>query len=1846
MQSRYLKISKTIRRLLIANRGEPAMRAIRTCRKLGIESAVIYYGDDAASDWVSSADFAYRLFKPEEVEESPYLDGEQIIQVALDNECQAVWPGWGFLSEESSFARETNAAGLIWVGPSDYAMSLLGSKSESSSLARECGFETIPEIMLKDGETLSSEIDMSYPAVIKPALGGGGKGQVIVQSEDELRSKVDEVARQARTLYGSGELVIQKYLEGARHIELQIISDGKGSSCILGSRDCSIQRRNQKIIEEAPPISLSEALLKTASKAAKLLFEKSMYSSAGTVEMLLYGEHLYFLEVNTRLQVEHTVTEESIRVSDDQGMAKLDILAEMLNIASGEKLSFSEDDIKSHGYSIEARIYAEDPEEGFVPTPGRVCFVRFPEGEGIRVDTAFVGPEVMVSKYFDPMLAKVVASGKTREEAIGRLIDSLGRTVILGIKTNIDFLRRIASHPDFSKGAYHTGFLSEAGESLSPSKDRIYMACSIAASIAYMRANAESYRGIGDSRIVNLEDALGRLPENRIDYQVTAMNDDYVCEVGEWNEGQFAVKSGDSWLFLNIDTLSPYVYTVRDSKGKSHETFLYATNGKCQMVLDGEYYHLNVVKEGAGQDRRDPHAAPYGGRIIKICVNENDHVEPDDELYILEAMKMESRVRSISSGVVKGVLLSDGDAVEVGETVLLVDSDEVVGSERVARKILDLHSQDDLRNDLFSKPHSLMEGDNDIHIAWSKHSTFIRQIPELYFKGYDIAADTASVAFDMVSKRDAKASINILSRVAKYLIAAIRLRDEDVADDLLNFIKYPKKQSAEASVPSVFKDAFEYFGVTSINSRDELSKVLPRMLRWIRNTDPKHLHVMVSMIEKHSLKGAGSSELVATIIGLVQSGIFDLEGELKSKLLGFLRLIDVNEYYKIIKPPVSLDYLDEYEMHRSRPLSNLSEAELLRMRECAQHGERLYYKDDFSSLPQWLSVLFDRWYEGFYMKEMAVGDGTSSAGVQLFELRNKQNSGDKRLLAIAIVDTENGHEKDGKLFLPNLERAGIEAYRSIAQYVALGAKYPFNHVFVITPSDLVLPWKASGSESGSFSPIKISDISSRIAGFARNINVSATEVILNLERQGKVLSHILEIRHADPVGVINRPPYPIAERVPELMKGMKGQLDDKQHRLGKLLNEDRARVLFDDGEYDEVFFPEVDLENQSPVGLRVFKGKISGAMSIAYAGDFRIKGGALGEREGKKLAASVVLAYVSNVPLVGIHDGAGADIRGSVASLGWAGAYFGAIANTGGFSSVERFWEWFNGHHGRDYFEMVLESQGFKPNDDGRWVARSLSGYKRMGSKFVHLHLNLGATVGMLVYGAAISSMSLMVNKPQAYRVLTGAGTVKKVTGESISNYDLGGAKVHSMHSGDIDVEFDSEEEVLECARKLIISFSHCNRAKHTVAIEPDHSADPSVDSNKVVKGFDCDSFLETKADLKGASKLLTGFGSLGGRVVGISASMSNYGLRNSSTLKKLYASYSGCQEFDVPLILIVRDKWYGIPEGATSDVMHARAECDKLFPQLTVPRISIAIGPRSLDVGVHQIADICCYIADGTESDYDINRANVMAHMQYKNISECLDGISKLISYLSRDVSDVEVSSGYPELKLPQNYAQAYDIRDFIQRLVDRESFLEFHSNDDLPLIVGFALMAGNAVAIISDNPNVNAGAQTAHALGKFTRFNRICERFSIPIVELNDSPAFQPGSKQERLGIQGEGGRSLREECLGSVPKMAVTLRQNYGGRYIHANLKTLGPNREGLVCEGARVGVMGAEGAVGILYGKKLNALDPSERDAARQKFLTEYVEKSLNPETAVKLGYAKKLVSLDNLRVELHEWIKSI
>lgn len=1827
MKKNDIHICTTIPRLLIANRGEPVMRAIRTCRALGIEPAVIYSGDDAASDWVAAAEYAYDIGQGRAGEKSPYLDIARVVEVAAANGCAAVWPGWGFLSEEAAAASAVVQAGLIWVGPPPSAMRLVGSKLTAIGLAREAGFQTIPEIQIREGDALPAPDAITCPIVVKPAAGGGGKGQEIVRHSEELPAALERSRRLARSLTGRGDLIVQRYLEAARHIELQIIRDVHGSTCIVGARDCSIQRRNQKIIEEAPPLALDAAVLAQAIAAAKKLFADAGYTSAGTVEMLLADGELYFLEVNARLQVEHTVTEESTRVIQDGEAHRLDLFAEMLRVACDLPLSFSEGQIRAAGASIEARIYAEDPDGGFAPTPGKVYFVRFPHGDGIRVDTALAGPEGTVSRHFDPMLAKVIASGATREEAVTRLRAALEQTVILGIQTNIDFLRRIVSHPRFSSGTITTSFIADEQAALALKPANATLAACAAAIVAYQNDYAEAFAFLADTGVVSLEDALARMPDGAIAYGVTVRGHLLSCEIREWAKGRYAVAANGGMVFLDGDFVQRHVLALREARGKAHECYVHRMNGAIQIVLDGEYFTATIERAGTTASHKDPHAAPYGGRLIALCAREGQIVSRGDELYILEAMKMESRIRATSDGVVEHIAAAPGDAVEPGDVIVRVKTGKPAEGVTACEPLsLPQAGRDPFLLEIFSHAPCAHDRAAQHPVDGPRSRAIANDICHRYFTGYDVPADAAKKAFALLARCDRSRATELLATCVQQLVCFRTLRGEAHADLLLDAVKHQRPPAAADAAREAFAEALAGYGVAP-GSREEVKRVLPRLLMGIKGQGPKQAEVTVGMIEALAKDDEGTAALCPPILALLSSGILDREATLKERLVAVLGKVDRAEYHRHSQAPVAIEYLDEYERFIANPLSALSDGDLA--------GMRRSLRDDAPGksggplpLPSWLGAIFERWFEGFRMRPLYRREAAAAAGVRCFELTRGKDEKEKRFVVVGIVAEERAPHAGGPISFAHIERTAIESYTLIAQYRELGGTHAQNHVFLIAPPNLVLEWKDSGGAPEALSAERLRGLSARIAGFARNIRVLATDVLVNLKRGANTCYHIIEVRHTRPAGLVSRPPYLLSERMPESAKDARRHLDEKQESLGKLLNEDRARILFDGGRSEELSFPECDDEGDAPVGLKVYRGDISGVPALAYAGDFRIKGGALGEREGKKLAASVVLAYASGMPLIGIHDGAGADIRGSVASLGWAGAYFGAIANTGGFSTEDRFWRWFDGHLERPYFEKVLARFNVKRGGaDGR---------------FVHLHLNIGATVGMLVYGASISQMSIMVDHPEVYRVLTGAATVQKVTGEASTNYGLGGAPVHAQHSGDVDVVCATEEEAIACARRTVALMLSAPDDVSPATGEKQTAAAAATDRESLCAAFDPGSCLEIRKEMAGAASLFTAYGRMGGTPVGMAASLSNYGIRNAATLKKLSMLLAGCQEFGVPLIVLVRDRWYNVPEGATSQALAQWAECDRLLPSIGVPRIAIAIGPRSLDAAIHQAADICLAVRDGTESGYDAQRAAALAHLSADSVQEGLQKISALLPFLLK--RERESREAPPPLALPKHFQEAYDVRAYLSSVLDRESFCELFPRDGEPLVVGFASLGGRVVGIIADDPRIASGAQTATSLHKFTRFNRLCERFRIPLIEFNDSPGFQPGSKQERAGIQGQGGLSLREECLGSVPRLAVTLRQNYGGRFIHANLKTLGPGRAALIAEGARVGVMGAEGAVGVLHGKRLKGIPVEEREGERQKLLAEYVEQCLDPNKALEKGLVDKIIPLDRLRAEMVKWVR--
>ena len=441
------------KKILIANRGEIAVRVIRACRELGIRAAVIYSEVDRASLHVQLADEAYLVGPP--APRDSYLNIDRIIDIAHKAQAEAIHPGYGFLAENPDFAARCEQEGIIFIGPNSRALRLVGDKLMARQTMEAANIPIIPGMKAvgRDFAVYAEEAKrLGYPVLIKASAGGGGKGMRIVYEEKELQAALEAGRREALAAFGDESVYLEKYLEEPRHVEFQVLADNHGNIVHLFERECSIQRRHQKIVEETPSQALTPELRQRMGETAKKVLQVAGYNNAGTVEFLLdKNKNFYFLEVNARLQVEHPVTELTTGI---------DLVHQQIKVAAGEKLAWQQGDIKQRGQAIECRIYAEDPARGFLPSSGKILYLQEPRGPGIRVDSGiYAGWEVPI--YYDPILAKLIVWGENREIACRRMVAALRDYVILGIATTIPFLRDVIGHPEFMAGRTTTNFIPQ-----------------------------------------------------------------------------------------------------------------------------------------------------------------------------------------------------------------------------------------------------------------------------------------------------------------------------------------------------------------------------------------------------------------------------------------------------------------------------------------------------------------------------------------------------------------------------------------------------------------------------------------------------------------------------------------------------------------------------------------------------------------------------------------------------------------------------------------------------------------------------------------------------------------------------------------------------------------------------------------------------------------------------------------------------------------------------------------------------------------------------------------------------------------------------------------------------------------------------------------------------------------------------------------------------------------------------------------------------------------------------------------------------------------------------------------
>ncbi|MEV6394853.1 biotin carboxylase N-terminal domain-containing protein [Streptomyces sp. NPDC051907] len=641
--------------VLVANRGEIAVRVIRTLRTLGVRSVAVFSDADADARHVREADTAVRI-GPASAAES-YLRVDRLLEAAARSGAQAVHPGYGFLAENAGFAQACAEAGLVFIGPPASAISLMGDKIRAKETVRKAGVPVVPGSSgsgLSDDELADAAREIGMPVLLKPSAGGGGKGMRLTRVESALMDEIAAARREARASFGDDTLLVERWIDRPRHIEIQVLADGHGNVVHLGERECSLQRRHQKIIEEAPSVLLDQKTRSAMGEAAVQAARSCGYRGAGTVEFIVPGgdpSAYYFMEMNTRLQVEHPVTELAVSIAG----GALDLVEQQLRVAAGEPLAFAQEDVTFSGHAVEARICAEDPARGFLPSGGTVLALREPQGEGVRTDSG-LSEGTEVGSLYDPMLSKVIAYGPDRPTALRRLRSALADTVTLGVPTNAGFLRRLLAHPDVAAGDLDTGLVEREADGLVPEgvPDEVYEAAAAIRLAELSPQRGEGWRdpfsastgwrmGGRPAPVVHWFRAAGlepteyeardrdshRVEDDRVSVTVDGMVHTF------WRAGSWLGRDGDSWHVQDFDPVAASL-------------------------------------TGGARSGADTLAAPMPGTVTVVKVAVGDQVAAGQSLLVVEAMKMEHVISAPHAGTVTELDVSAGSTVQMDQVLAVV----------------------------------------------------------------------------------------------------------------------------------------------------------------------------------------------------------------------------------------------------------------------------------------------------------------------------------------------------------------------------------------------------------------------------------------------------------------------------------------------------------------------------------------------------------------------------------------------------------------------------------------------------------------------------------------------------------------------------------------------------------------------------------------------------------------------------------------------------------------------------------------------------------------------------------------------------------------------------------------------------------------------------------------------------------------------------------------------------------------------------------------------------------------------------------------------------------------------
>ena len=660
---------KVFSKILIANRGEIALRIIRTLKNMNISTVAVYNKADKYSEHVRAADESY--FLEGETLTDTYLNIDKIIKIALDSNTEAIHPGYGFLSENPEFSKKITESGINFIGPTSEVIKMMGDKEEARKIAKNAKIPVLEGVEGKADQLFKKAKSLDFPLLVKASAGGGGKGMRVARNEKELKEVITITSREALNYFGNPNLIIERYLDNARHIEIQVLADHYNNYLILGDRECTVQRRHQKVIEEAPAFGISAETRRKMTEVSLSLISSMDYTNAGTIEFLLdEKENFYFLEMNTRIQVEHPVSEL---------ITGIDIVKQQVIIAAGNKLEISQDDIKLNGHAIEARLYAENPDKEFLPAPGFLSFYEEPVSPGLRIDSAITGP-AEINPDFDPMISKVIMHADNRNDAILELEKAIKNYKLTGVNTNREFLCAILNSKEFIKNQISTTWLERERVNLLDQSLKIKN--SIDENLVLFswilkrleKSNMSSgsvWNAIGKWRIMSKWHLLFKAKERKV---TIVKQEEGIVHI-EIDDTAFILrdfKIEDEKVRFNFKGV---IYNAVVISGKNTEDIVLLNGFEFLLrpfdFLPGEEFIKESIEEGSSGPGIIK--SPLHGKIVKLNTNKNALVSKGELLLTLDAMKIENKIVSPSQGKIKAIFIKEGDQVQINQNLIEIE---------------------------------------------------------------------------------------------------------------------------------------------------------------------------------------------------------------------------------------------------------------------------------------------------------------------------------------------------------------------------------------------------------------------------------------------------------------------------------------------------------------------------------------------------------------------------------------------------------------------------------------------------------------------------------------------------------------------------------------------------------------------------------------------------------------------------------------------------------------------------------------------------------------------------------------------------------------------------------------------------------------------------------------------------------------------------------------------------------------------------------------------------------------------------------------------------------------------